>query len=102
MARFNDNFDIVKKAVAEVLQSDIESRDDDNVLMLRVWEKQGLKPETRFSSFKKKIESRDIAMPKSIERARRELQSKHIILRGDKYAERHNEEQSDNGQTKLF
>lgn len=101
MARFNDNFEIVKKVVVEVLSENNESRDDDNVLMLLVWQKQGLKPETRFSSFKKKIESRDIAMPKTIERARREMQAKHVELRGEKYAERHSEE-TNNGQISLF
>lgn len=90
--KLNNRQKVVNRLVIDILKKDVDSRDDDSVLMLRVWDAQGILPSTRFTSFGRKIEDREIALPKTIWRARQQLQAKYVELRGEKYAERHNEE----------
>lgn len=79
----------IKTLVRETLAHDLESRDDDNLLCFRVWEKQGSKPTMTYNSLKSKLITGEFASPESIGRCRRSLQQRYITLRGKLYEIRH-------------
>ena len=80
----------VKSLVQSTLREDFSSRDDDNLLCIRVWEKQGSKPKMFLENFQAKLIVGEFGIPESITRSRRMLQRKHVSLRGNLYEERHN------------
>jgi len=92
---------MIKSMVRAILMNDLPSRDDDNVLCVRVWERQGLVPNMKFSNFEKKLYLGTFSSPESIGRCRRALQEKHITLRGKLYEKRHQAEDKFINQYKL-
>ena len=94
----------IKPMIANILKKDLESRDDDNILLIRVWKKQRIKENMSFKEFKYKLIMGKIALPETIMRARRLIQANpdYAHLRGKLYAERHNAEETMKTQLKLF
>lgn len=92
MTTFANKMISVKPMVLKVLQENAESRDDDNLLILCVWEKQAEKEICEFSELKTMLISNRLSTPSSIVRSRRSIQLKNVSLRGLLYAERHNQE----------
>lgn len=45
----------ISPMVADILKKDLEARDDDNILLIRVWKKQGIKEAKSFKKFKYKL-----------------------------------------------
>ena len=88
--------------IADILKKDLPSRDDDNILLIKVWKRQGLRENISFKKFKYKLIMGRLGLPESIMRCRRLLQAKHEILRGDMYAQRHQAEELMKTQLKLF
>lgn len=78
--------------VAEILSKNLKSRDDDNILCIAVWKRQGMKEGESFKKFKYKLIIGKCSMPESISRCRRRLQQKNESLRGLLYNERHDAE----------
>ena len=101
MEDFTEKIFKIAPSVAKILKKNVKSRDDDNLLMCLVWESQKIKPYTRFTAFKRNLVKGNFATPETITRCRRKLQEKHVELRGDNYAERHNEEEKVRNQIKL-
>lgn len=91
----------IKFMVRDILKYDLESRDDDNLLCLRVWERQGSKPNMTYSSFKTKLITGNFADPQTVGRVRRSLQEKYITLQGKLYEKRHQAEDRFINQYKL-
>lgn len=87
--------------VADILLQDLEARDDDNILLIRVWQRQGFKDKMSFKGFKYKLIMGRLALPESIMRARRRLQAKYKSLRGSLYIQRHQAEEDMKKQMKL-
>lgn len=92
---------VVKPLVRAILKSDFPSRDDDNLLCVRVWEAQGSKPNMKLINFENKLIEGKFALPESITRSRRSLQEKYVSLRGNLFEERHQAEQKYKNQYKL-
>ncbi len=91
----------IKTIVRETLKHDIESRDDDNLLYFKIWEKQGATPNMTYKSLQTKLYIGKFASPESIGRCRRLLQEKHPTLRGKLFDERHKAEDKFRTQYKL-
>ena len=92
----------ISPIVADILRTDLEARDDDNILLIRVWKRQRVKENMSFKKFKYKLIMGRIGLPETIMRSRRLLQSKHSQLRGLLYNERHDAEESMKNQMRLF
>ena len=90
--------------VAKILEKDLKSRDDDNILLIRFWKKQGIKENMTFKQFKYKLIMGKIGLPESIMRSRRMIQEnpENANLRGKMYAKRHKAEETMLNQLKLF
>ena len=86
---FLENIIKIMPTVAQILKKDLETRDDDNILITRVWEHQGTKNDYTFLKIKEMLYLGKLATPESITRSRRKLQEKHFELRGKLYDERH-------------
>lgn len=84
---------MVRPLVRSVLRTDMDARDDDRLLYIRVWELQGSKPNMLYKSFQDKLILGKFATPESVSRTRRSLQERNISLRGKLYEERHKAEQ---------
>lgn len=97
-----DQIETLKPIVAEILVKDKMSRDDDNLLAIKVWKRQGMKEKETFKSFKFKLIRNKITTPESIGRTRRLLQEKHFELRGTIYKYRKHAEDKFRNQLKLF
>lgn len=87
--------------VADILSKNIEARDDDNILYIEVWKRQGMKEMGSFKSFKYKLIMGKFASSDTIGRSRRKLQEKNKSLRGALYKERHNAEKEIRNQLKF-
>lgn len=87
--------------VAKVLQKDLDTRDDDNILDFRIWKRQGAKESMSFKKLKYGVIMGKYASPSTIERSRRRLQEKNPQLRGKLYKQRHNAEEAMRNQMKL-
>lgn len=88
-------FELVRKIaplVADTLKLNFETRDDDNVLYIAIWKRQGMKERQSFKSFKYKLIMGIYASPDTIGRARRRLQRNNKSLRGLLYKQRHDAE----------
>lgn len=91
----------IKPTVEKVLLNDFESRDDDNLLLLKIWEIQSLGQINNYEDFKIMLLSGKLAIPDSITRCRRKLQEHNIELRGKSYEARKNQEKLMSLQTKM-
>jgi len=91
----------IMPTVAQVIKKDLEARDDDNILIVRVWEKQGAKGDYSFDKIKEMLYLGKLATPESITRSRRKLQEKNVELRGKLYKERHEIEKLMRNQIKM-
>jgi len=107
MENFLDKILKVKPIVLEILKTNLESRDDDNILILNVWEKQ-FKIETKkidefnnYIEFKHLLLNGRLSPPESITRSRRKLQEDNIELRGKLYDERQKQEKIIKNQLKI-
>lgn len=80
---------MIRPLVRAVLRSDMDARDDDRLLYIRVWELQGSKSAMSLRNFEGKLILGKFATPETISRTRRDLQSKYISLQGKLYDERH-------------
>ena len=74
--------------VVSVLKTDMKSRDDDNALLLAVWDIQTEGGIKSYDDFKALLLSGELEVPSTIIRTRRKLQQKHPELRGELYYER--------------
>lgn len=91
------NIKRVKDTVLELLELYEKARDNDQFLMLCVWNRQNSKLNTRsgtsYVDFVKDFQSGKLSTPESITRARRSLQNEFEHLRGKKYNSRMNEQE---------
>ena len=77
--------------VISVLKNNIESRDDDNVLLLAIWDVQAIslkKDIKHYHQFREMLLNGELAMPSTVVRTRRRVQLIYPELRGEKYHER--------------
>lgn len=87
--------------IASVLEKDLASRDDDNILCVRIWKRQGIRENMSFKKFKYKLIMNKIASPETIGRSRRRLQEKNVSMRGSLYKQRHAAETTMRNQMKM-
>ena len=92
----------ISPLVADILKKDLEARDDDHILFIRVCKRRGIRENDSFKKFKYKFIMGRIGLIESIFRSRRLLQRKHPSLRGLLYAERHEAEELMKTQMRLF
>lgn len=87
----------VKDVVERLLFEHPETRDNDRLLIVKVWAEQNPNLRSKFFSFRRFavdfIEGK-YADPESIRRTRQKAQEKYPDLRGEKYYERHKEEEA--------
>jgi hypothetical protein len=76
----------LKERVKDLLVNQIDTRDNDNLLISQIWLDEGV-PENSIY-FLIKYSKGGFTSAESIRRARQKLQEKHENLRGDKYNER--------------
>ncbi|HWY11332.1 MAG TPA: hypothetical protein VN026_08405 [Bacteroidia bacterium] len=98
---FLENILKIMPTVASILKKDLETRDDDNILISKVWEHQGAKSHYTFEKIKEMLYLGKIATPETITRSRRKLMEKHVELRGKLYNERHQYEKLFSKQIKM-
>lgn len=92
----------ISPMIASILKKDLKSRNDDNILVFKVWKKQGLKDNMSVKSCRYKVIMGKLALMETIMRTRRMLQEKHESLRGKMYAKRKRAEELMKTQLKLF
>ena len=93
----------INDTVRDVLTAEAETRDNDNLLALKVWAKQQPKlrdKDLSFWDFAKDFKNGSFASTESIRRVRQKLQEIHPHLRGEKYLARHKEQGSVKSQLK--
>lgn len=81
----------IKDTVRRILMNHPETRDDDNLLYLKVWAEQNPAlryPNTSFYGFAEDFLAERYADTESIRRTRQKLQEQHPELRGRKYRAR--------------
>lgn len=92
----------VKPVVLDILKTNFEARDDDNILILAVWDSQAKKSELRdYNVFRNMLISNKLSTPSSIIRSRCKLQQDNEQLRGLLYEERKSQERLMRNQLKL-
>lgn len=91
----------ISPLVADILKKDLEARDDDNILYMAVWKRQGMKEKDSCKKFKYRLIMGRYASSDSIGRARRRLQEKNPSLRGKLYKARHEAEKEVRNQLKI-
>lgn len=94
----------VKPVVLEILKTNFESRDDDNILILAVWDAQcqSKKIELKdYNNFREMLLSNKLSTPSSIIRSRCKLQQDNEQLRGLLYEQRKIQERLMRNQLKL-
>ena len=85
----------IQDTVARLLFEQPDTRDDDKLLILKVWAEQNpllRHPKYSFLGFAVDFLEGKYAEPESIRRSRQKIQEKYPSLRGGKYYERHKEE----------
>ena len=83
----------IKKTVEKILRTCPETRDNDRLLMLKVWAAQNpylRDPQFNFISFSYGFLQQEYADPESIRRTRQKLQEQDPSLRGKVYNGRQN------------
>ena len=98
---FSEKMKAVSPIVANILKNNLKSRDDDNELILNVWEYQSDSEAKTYSFLKTLLEDDILSTPETITRTRRKLQEKHPELRGELYEARHRAEELMSKQMKL-
>jgi hypothetical protein len=91
----------IRPMVIQILKSEFATRDDDRLLQIRFWEKEGILPNSKMSSFKKRYLLNEFTLADTISRCRRSVQEKHKSLRGKLYDKRHQAEANFETQYKL-
>lgn len=91
----------IKPTVASVLSTDFDTRDDDNLLLLRIWDIQSFGKIKKYEDFKNMLLSGKLAIPESVTRCRRKLQEHNVSLRGKSYEARKAQEKLMSQQTKM-
>jgi hypothetical protein len=91
----------VKPVVLDVLNMNIESRDDDNILILAVWDAQSKTDIPDYNTFRNMLIQNKLSTPSSIIRCRCKLQQDNPELRGFLYEERKTQERLMRNQLKL-
>ena len=76
----------LKQRVKRLLTEQIETRDNDNLLISQIWLDEGVPLES--INFLVKYSKGGFTSAESIRRTRQQLQEKHENLRGEKYNER--------------
>ena len=97
------NLIIVKDLVKEILTAEPETRDNDNLLVLKVWKKQQpllSEKDLSFWTFAIDFKNGKFASTESVRRVRQKMQEEHAELRGKKYALRHAEQTNVKNQLK--
>ena len=87
--------------VLSVLKTNEKSRDDDNVLILAIWNIQINKENKSYAEFEERLLNGDLSIPASIIRVRRKIQQKCPELRGELYYERQRTERVIRNQIKM-
>jgi hypothetical protein len=91
----------IRPMVIHLLKTEPDTRDDDNLLCVRIWENQGVIPNMKMQTFKKRLIIKQYAQCDSITRCRRSLQERYKTLRGKLYDKRHQAEQEFKSQYKM-
>jgi hypothetical protein len=78
----------IKPTVAKVLLEKPETRDDDLLLILTIWDIQSFGKLKTYHQFKKNLLKGKLAIPETIRRSRAKLQEENIELRGKNYENR--------------
>lgn len=91
----------IKPLVANVLYNQPETRDDDVLLMFKIWDIQSNGKINQYDEFKKMLASGKLALPTTIVRSRNKLQEKNVELRGKNYEKRKEQEKLISSQIKL-
>lgn len=91
----------IKPTVASILLTNFEARDDDILLLLKIWEIQSLGQIKDYEDFKEMLLSGKLAIPDSVTRCRRKLQEHNVSLRGKTYEARKAQEKLMSQQTKF-
>ena len=84
MSRTTDKIEKVDDIVTRILTTHVETKDNDKLLILKVWADKN--PSLRGEFLKDGFPD-----PATITRSRRKLQQKHFYLRGHSWEARHNE-----------
>lgn len=82
---FYDKMVKIKPTVIDILQVNIQARDNDTVLLFLFWEKEFGGKFWDFDQFKSLMLSNRLTFPDTITRTRRKLQADHPELRGELY-----------------
>lgn len=94
----------VKPVVLEILKTNFDSRDDDNILILAVWDYQSQLKKVDikdYNVFRNMLLSNKLSTPSSIIRSRCKLQQDNEQLRGLLYEQRKVQERLMRNQLKL-
>lgn len=88
----SDHFDLkaVGCKVFSVLTDCPESRDDDKLLLMQIWQRES--QASTVGDFFAELLNGKLSNAETITRMRRKLQEKHKVLRGEKWDVRHNVE----------
>tara|TARA_R110000822_G_scaffold66746_10_gene162847 strand:- start:797 stop:1105 length:309 start_codon:yes stop_codon:yes gene_type:complete len=94
MSRTTDKIEKVDDIVTRILTTHVETKDNDKLLILKVWADKN--PSLRgeaflFRTFALEFLKDGFPDPATITRSRRKLQQKHFYLRGHSWEARHNE-----------
>ena len=95
----------IKDSVKEILTNEPETRDNDNLLILKVWAKQNpflRRKEVTFLDFAVGFKGGQYASTESVRRCRQKLQELNPSLRGKNYKKRHDEQASVKDQLNNF
>lgn len=82
---FYDKMVKIKPTVVDILQSSIQARDNDTVLLFLFWEKEFGGKFWDYDQFKRLMLGNKLTFPDTITRTRRKLQAEHPELRGELY-----------------
>lgn len=82
---FYDKMVKIKPTVIDILQVNIQARDNDTVLLFLFWEKEFGGKFWDYDQFKSLMLSNRLTFPDTITRTRRKLQADHPELRGELY-----------------
>ncbi|MCF8430263.1 MAG: hypothetical protein K9G64_09040 [Bacteroidia bacterium] len=78
----------IKPTVFKILKDNPETRDDDMLLIISVWELQDLKETDSYLQFKELFLNGKLAIPETIRRSRAKIQEENVSLRGKLYEKR--------------
>jgi hypothetical protein len=82
---FYDKMVKIKPTVVDILQSSVQARDNDTILLFLFWEKEFGGKFWDYNQFKHLMLGNKLTFPDTITRTRRKLQAEHPELRGELY-----------------